>query len=410
MKVPDPSAAKPANGKRRSGVKRPIAASNGTKPVAPVFKPSGTASSVNRLADDAAPVETIEPSAKPAPIPTRTEEKQRPSNPLVELPPFQIQPESEFSNVEDWDSTDYEDPQPGSLKILFFNVLFLVRAIAPVASVAGLLFAGFYYFGDISQTVNQWHTKIATTMRPEPVDTGLGEILDEMPQSKPLAKRALTENLSDQAASVAIQANVQLSVPGVSSGSGVICDVSGEEALILTKRSLIDQEFWISQGKITTSPAQLPNVELVYSDASQATGEVVWVAAGGVDLAIVRASAPVNGLKPVKRQATSAVSIGDVVFYVEAPGGFTERMARTTVLEVSEPGADSDEDVPLVQVDSTALAIGSGLYNKAGELVAISGGSDVLAGGETTAVHISALGDLDTPSLLSSTTATSLGN
>jgi hypothetical protein len=280
-------------------------------------------------------------------------------------------------------------------------MMFLGRTFLPYVIVASLIGAGYYYRTELQSNINRLHGKLVSELRPEVVEPEPpldgAEPANDPSLEEANAPASDTANLNRDAAALAMQASVQVAVQGMDAGSGVVCDISGKDALVLTNLSLIDPTFRLTG--VESSPSKLPRVQLIYSDATRATGEVVWVASGGVDLAIVRASGLSTGIQPMKPVASAAIAAGDPVFYVSSPGSITERMARTVVLDVT---ADTNvQATPVVQVEATELAVGTALYNRDGELVAISGQSDVLSGGTAMAVHVSALGDVDTPSLLS---------
>lgn len=348
---------------------------------------------------------SIVPVAPPEPQPEPT------TAPPKELEPFVLKPRTEPVCQENW---DYEDaPSFGFVRILWENAKFFTRLLLPYAVVIGLAVYGFVYRNELRTSVKELHAKLVSEMRPKPADLNAGSIDDDVDPDEYLGPglSGLTGDNDDSksepaddgsmnvdAAARAIEAHVSINVPGSGSGSGVVCSMMGKHALILTNKSLVDHLYWVTNGD--RQPNDLPPVKLAYSNGTEVSGEVVWVADGLINLAIIKAECLSTSMKAISwRPPAVPVREGDPVFYVD-PGGkrTSEQVARATVTEVAKHAA-GNSSVPIVKVSASQIPVGTALYNRQGELVAIHSPA-VSPGSDTMALQVSVLETLQPAALL----------
>lgn len=170
----------------------------------------------------------------------------------------------------------------------------------------------------------------------------------------------------------AYRANVRIDVEGFGLGSGIVCEMPGETAMILTNRHVIDPEFEYSSAP-TVDPKNLPMVEVTYVDGSKKPGEVIWVANDRVDLAVVRAICPASGVEVADWRETPRIRVGERVFAVGNPVGLGWTLTQGSVSALRQRKL-SKRNVPVVQIDATINQgnSGGGLYNESGQLIGIN--------------------------------------
>jgi hypothetical protein len=173
----------------------------------------------------------------------------------------------------------------------------------------------------------------------------------------------------------AMQANVLLErreAFGLSVGSGVILSVDGDEALIVTNRHVVDPGF--NSSRSSTDPSRLAPLDVKTIGQQARPGRVVWLAPGGVDLALVRAPCPGDGsVEPAPWRQGRASRVGETVFAIGNPQrlGWTHTQGVISQFRVQGVGG---RQVRLIQ---TQAAInpgnsGGGLYDQEGYLLGIN--------------------------------------
>ena len=176
---------------------------------------------------------------------------------------------------------------------------------------------------------------------------------------------------------------------------------SGEEALILTNHHVIDIAFARSNGQSSTPIKDITNLKVSYFNQKTHPGTVVWVAPDGIDLALVKATAP-KEIEPVAWQRFPKIIAGQKVFAVGNPLGlgwtYTEGAVSAT-RKIPSPLGGKSRDVPIIQTD-TSITFGNsggGLYSSEdGHLVGINSAiaNPNLGKGLGFAIRVSVLMDL----------------
>jgi S1-C subfamily serine protease len=168
----------------------------------------------------------------------------------------------------------------------------------------------------------------------------------------------------------AMKANVMIAHEH-GSGSGVVIQREGDSVLILTNHHVVDPLFATSHGERETPAKDLRTRVLYYNEQSN-PGEVVWMAPDGIDLALVRASAP-GGIEPVAWTPDSRVSAGQEVFAVGNPVGLGWTFTKGVVSAVRHE-RKGPHDVQVIQTDTSITYgnSGGGLYSAEGELIGIN--------------------------------------
>ncbi len=170
----------------------------------------------------------------------------------------------------------------------------------------------------------------------------------------------------------ALRANVGIrSVVGA--GSGVICRVIGDKALILTNRHVVDREFDPSSSLENCSVSELPGLKIHYVESSTLQGRVVWVADGGIDIALVEAACPPSGIAAADWKTDAKVSSFEEVYAVGNPVGLGWSYSPGHISAIRKR-VQGQYEIPIYQIDASINRgnSGGGLYNKAGQLIGIN--------------------------------------
>ncbi|MBM4090498.1 MAG: trypsin-like serine protease [Planctomycetes bacterium] len=170
-----------------------------------------------------------------------------------------------------------------------------------------------------------------------------------------------------------MRANVRIDVGGRMVGSGVVVKIEQSVALMLTNLHVVDELYVASRGQQSTGLANLPAVTITYVTGDKEPGKVVWVASEGVDLAVVRAVCPADGVRTATWQEPPSVNQGAAVFAVGNPAGLGWTLTRGTVSALRRHTMGGRE-IPVIQTD-TAINPGNsggGLYTSDGKLVGIN--------------------------------------
>jgi hypothetical protein len=156
-------------------------------------------------------------------------------------------------------------------------------------------------------------------------------------------------------------------------GSGVIMNISGSEAIILTNRHVVDAAF-------ASNPQSPPgnrvyqmvlNVTLV--DQRVVPGHVTWIAPFGIDLALVRIQGATAEVRAARWKIGRRARVGDRLFAIGNPLGlgWTHTEGAISQFRIQEAGG---KQVRIIQTQ-TALNPGNsggGLYDEEGYLLGIN--------------------------------------
>mgnify|MGYP002629306263 FL=1 len=200
---------------------------------------------------------------------------------------------------------------------------------------------------------------------------GLAVNIDEF-EPDPVALEALPDHLNR-----AMMANVLIQVQqglgdlwGSAIGSGVILSISDGSALIVTNRHVVDSNFPGSDSDEVDDGSTL-RVKLV--GQPNVIGQIVWMAQGGIDLALIRA--PVTSDKALAAwwEVVPRATLGDAVFAVGNPHGLGWTLTRGDVSQLRRQNYGGTA----LRVIQTSAAInpgnsGGGLYDDDGHLIGIN--------------------------------------
>lgn len=178
----------------------------------------------------------------------------------------------------------------------------------------------------------------------------------------------------------AMMANVLIQVQqgmddlwGSAIGSGVILRIANGSALIVTNRHVVDSSFPAHSSDEADDPDTGNGLRVKLVGQPNVAGQVVWMARGGIDLALIRA--PVKSDKPLVAwwDAIPRVTVGDSVFAVGNPHGLGWTLTRG---DISQLRRQNDRGTG-VRVIQTSAAInpgnsGGGLYDQNGHLIGIN--------------------------------------
>ena len=205
----------------------------------------------------------------------------------------------------------------------------------------------------------------------------------------------------------AMQANVLIERRGgwkalgaIAIGSGVILDVADGEALIATNRHVVDLGF--PGDSSDPDLAKLNNGEMSIKLLGQPprAGRVVWVAPGGVDLALVRVASSNAEAMAAKWQPKRPVHVGDPVFAIGNPHrlGWTHTQGVVSQFRTRAVG---DRRLRLIQTEAAINPgnSGGGLYDQDGYLIGIMtlSGDKRVSEGLSFAIAVDSLLDLAPP-------------
>jgi S1-C subfamily serine protease len=174
----------------------------------------------------------------------------------------------------------------------------------------------------------------------------------------------------------AMRANVLIgSRPGLfggTIGSGVIVKRKAGEALILTNRHVVDPNFSDRapepDGKVAPD-----TLDVKFVDQSEQRGRVVWLAPGGIDLALVRAPCPTAKVRAARWKPDERLRVGDAVFAIGNPHGlgWTHTQGTISQFRVQELGGRRIRYIQ-TQTQLNPGNSGGGLYDHDGYLIGIA--------------------------------------
>jgi S1-C subfamily serine protease len=163
---------------------------------------------------------------------------------------------------------------------------------------------------------------------------------------------------------------------GKAIGSGVILQMNGREALIVTNRHVIDDDFPSSRGSAVDSNrlSRLGKMSVSMLGQQQVVGRVVWLAPAQIDLALLRARCAESGqARDASWKRGRPMNVGASVFAIGNP----YRLGWTHTQGVISQMRTQDFDLHRVRVIQTQASInpgnsGGGLYDNEGFLLGIN--------------------------------------
>ena len=193
--------------------------------------------------------------------------------------------------------------------------------------------------------------------------------LSEIQKLEPPLQRAMRAN-------VVIERGGGLAALGeMAVGSGVILQINQGEALIVTNRHVVDKDFPSDHrdrdGDDLSNRERLTVKMLGHSDTQ---GQVVWMAPGQIDLALVRSTCPPSSeARDTLWQNARAMKVGESVFAIGNP----YRLGWSHTQGVISQLRTQDFDSRRVRVIQIQAAInpgnsGGGLYDHDGYLIGIN--------------------------------------
>ncbi|MFN0195392.1 MAG: trypsin-like peptidase domain-containing protein [Planctomycetaceae bacterium] len=156
-------------------------------------------------------------------------------------------------------------------------------------------------------------------------------------------------------------------------GSGIILRVSDSEALILTNRHVIDNDYSDSTFDVPDGLKDKDSVSVQLLNGSEVPAKIVWVAPHGVDLALLSIPRQGQELQNAVWDLAKASQIGDPVYAIGNPHGLGWTHSEGNVSQVRLVNRKGFEfrifqsTVPLNQGNS-----GGGLYNHDGLLIGVN--------------------------------------
>jgi S1-C subfamily serine protease len=163
---------------------------------------------------------------------------------------------------------------------------------------------------------------------------------------------------------------------GKAVGSGVILQLSDGEALIVTNRHVVDDEFPASNGDGAKADrlARLGKMSVTLLDQPRLEGRVVWLAPGQIDLAMIRVRCGASGqARDAAWERGRPMKVGETVFAIGNP----YRLGWTHTQGVISQMRSQEFDLHRVRVIQMQAAInpgnsGGGLYDSDGYLLGIN--------------------------------------
>jgi hypothetical protein len=191
---------------------------------------------------------------------------------------------------------------------------------------------------------------------------------------------------------------------GKAIGSGVILRIDRGDALIVTNRHVVDHDFPDSNDDNGADRlARLGRVTVRMLGQPDGEGQVVWLAPGQIDLALIRTACAAEGqAQTAPWQKGRPIRVGETVFAIGNPHylGWTHTQGVVSQLRTQVSGGRR------VRVIQTQAAInpgnsGGGLYDREGYCIGINTwtGDKRVSEGIGFAVALDTLSDLEPPAL-----------
>jgi S1-C subfamily serine protease len=163
---------------------------------------------------------------------------------------------------------------------------------------------------------------------------------------------------------------------GKAIGSGVILLINDGDAVIVTNRHVVDDDF-PSPNDNSNDPGRLSRlggITVKMLGPAQCEGNVVWLAPGQIDLALVRSSVP--GLSQAQAaiwRRNRSMKVGASVFAIDNPHNLGWSHTQGVISQLRTQNIDTRQ----VRVIQTQAAInpgnsGGGLYDQEGYLLGIN--------------------------------------
>lgn len=160
---------------------------------------------------------------------------------------------------------------------------------------------------------------------------------------------------------------------GESIGSGVVLRIKDAMALIVTNRHVVDSTFAEDSNSNVPALDKLSKIDIKLLGQAACPATVVWVAPGGVDLALIRVAVTSVDPQAAEWDAVPNLTIGDDVFAVGNPHGLGWTLTRGALSQMRL----NDLNGRAMRIIQTSAAInpgnsGGGLYDKGGHLIGIN--------------------------------------
>ncbi len=206
------------------------------------------------------------------------------------------------------------------------------------------------------------------------------ELVNDLLESEPPPDMASIQELPPPLQR-AMRANVLIERPagmsflgGKAIGSGVILRIDGGEALIVTNRHVIDSDYATKNDSASDRVSRLGKLTVRMLGQPDGSGQVIWMAPGTIDLALVRAScSQTTGAQDAPWQRGRAMKVGETVFAIGNP----HQLGWTNTQGVISQFRTRPIDDKRIRVIQTQAPInhgnsGGGLYDQEGFCIGIN--------------------------------------
>ncbi|MFM9960316.1 MAG: trypsin-like peptidase domain-containing protein [Planctomycetaceae bacterium] len=191
----------------------------------------------------------------------------------------------------------------------------------------------------------------------------------------PAALRQLPPHISRaMAANVLVHSSADWGrLRGEGLGSGVILRIKEATALIVTNRHVVDPTFAENSNPEIPALDKMSKLEVKMLGQALSPATVVWVAPGGIDLALIRVAVTAVDPQAAEWEEAPTLTIGDDVVAVGNPHGLGWTLTKGTLSQMRLNDFGGHE----TKIIQTSAAInpgnsGGGLYDKAGKLIGIN--------------------------------------
>jgi S1-C subfamily serine protease len=174
-------------------------------------------------------------------------------------------------------------------------------------------------------------------------------------------------------ANVLIQSRAGLFGQATALGSGVILKIQDGDVLILTNRHVIDPDFAEENAQAKDGELGKHPVTIQMVDQAAHSGRVVWIAPGGIDLALVRVVARTQEARATRWKMGRPAAVGEPVFAIGNPHGlgWTHTQGTISQFRIRDLGVHKMRIIQ-TQTSINAGNSGGGLYDKDGYLIGIN--------------------------------------
>jgi S1-C subfamily serine protease len=250
--------------------------------------------------------------------------------------------------------------------------------------------------------VTGWIILLGMLLTQRGPDLHFAELAPDMAMIKelePALQRAMRAN-------VLIERRVgAVALGGKAIGSGVILQIKDNEALIVTNRHVVDDDF---PSSVDTSNeagrlSRLGATKVKMLGPAQGEGIVVWLAPGQIDLALIRSRVPASSqAQAAAWQKGRPIKVGATVFAIGNPHNLGWSHTQGVISQLRTQDIQSRQ----IRVIQTQAAInpgnsGGGLYDQEGYLLGINSwtADKSVSEGLGFAITLEALLDLAPPQL-----------